>query len=85
MNNCRKYSEAKLVTIRMVIVHKEILLTIEDNGNGFDHQVVTYGDGIQNIKNRCTTLSGFAKIHSQPGKGTSIECRFPIAIFSHYS
>lgn len=85
MNNCRKYSEAKLVTIRMIMVHKEIILTIDDNGKGFDQHFVNYGDGIHNIENRCVALSGYAKIHSQLGKGTNIECRFPIAIFSHYS
>ncbi len=85
MNNCRKYSGANLFILSMKIVHKEIVLMIEDNGKGFDERVVVYGDGIQNIKNRCLAMSGFASITSQPTTGTQIKCHFPIAIFSQKS
>ena len=45
----------------------------EDDGVGFDFdKKKTVGQGLNNIKNRVTLLSGFLSINSKIGKGTSI-------------
>ena len=51
-------------------------LHITDDGKGFDPAVVTAGNGLANMRNRCEQLGGTWRLQSQPGKGTSITCSF---------
>ena len=83
MNNIAKYSNATeaLVTIREN--DKTLLLTVKDNGKGFEPGTQQQGNGVQNMKQRCIALQGTCEISSSPGQGAQIDCRFPIPIISH--
>ena len=56
------------------------MLTIEDNGVGFDPAgVVKLGhQGLANIYGRAAKLGGTVTIESQPGSGTRVVVRVPI-------
>lgn len=83
INNSAKYSGAKKVQVLFKQQANEVLLSITDDGKGFDAAAIKTGNGIGNIKNRCTQLQGSCHIQTAVGKGVIISCRFPIAIISH--
>jgi signal transduction histidine kinase len=60
LNNTIKYSEAKSIIIQLTSDGKEVTLTIENDGPGFDTKVLNYstGNGWKNIKARVNMLKG---------------------------
>lgn len=83
INNIAKYSEAKLVIISLSQKQRMFVLSIKDDGKGYDPEKVKPGNGISNIKQRCRMLGGKVDIASTPGNGVHITCCFPIANISH--
>jgi signal transduction histidine kinase len=78
LNNIAKYSKASAASITIALEANAIVLTISDNGVGFDPIAVKKGNGLQNMQERCAALKGNCTIESQPGKGCSIIGRLPL-------
>ncbi len=78
LNNIVKHSEAKKVSICIAQREKEFLLTIRDDGSGFDVDTVRRGNGLNNLQRRAAQVGGTVQIRSKPGEGTSVEFRAPI-------
>ena len=76
INNAVKHSKAKNIFINLVNADGNIILTVKDDGVGFDTDVLTSGNGIKNIKRRIQLLKGQVKIDSGNGKGTSVKLNF---------
>ncbi len=83
INNIAKYSLATQAVIKLVEQNEKIVLSITDNGIGFDASTVKQGNGLQNIHQRCKQLKGICIIQSALTEGTTITCSLPIAIISH--
>lgn len=69
LNNILKHAKATVVNIGLSQNKKTIVLSIADNGVGFDTAQSFQGIGIKNIKNRSEAYGGIADFVSQPGKG----------------
>lgn len=78
INNVTKYSEAKTLTISLVKEQNSLILTIKDDGKGFDQKHQKLGNGILNMKKRAEQLKGIFEIESNIGHGTKIEVKIPI-------
>lgn len=77
--NIIKYAEANNVSIILLRLDNEIYLQIKDDGKGFDNTVKERkGIGLLNMTSRADAFSGKLDIHSEPGKGTTLELRFPV-------
>ena len=74
INNSIKHSNASIAEINLVENRKKLLLTIKDNGKGFDTSKMSHKDdlGINQIDARIHMMSGKFIIDSQKGKGTKI-------------
>jgi len=75
VNNIFKYAKATKVDIQLKDYEDMIMLTVEDNGIGFDLEKVRSGDngfGLKNMQNRIDAISGFLEIESKIGKGSTI-------------
>ena len=73
LNNAIKHSKAKKLSFQYQIYDNELIFTYEDDGVGFNYnKEKTKGEGLKNITNRVTSISGFISINSKIGKGTSI-------------
>ena len=83
MNNIAKYSEADRAAIAIRQMSDRVLLTITDNGNGFDTHTAQNGNGLGNMKQRCEQLQGIFTLEPGAEKGVVISCNFPMTIFSH--
>ena len=85
VNNAIKYSACSTVDIQIVHHPDELVLTIEDNGNGFDTESLMngQGNGWKNINSRLALIKGNMEIDSQPGrKGTTMIINVPLLSLS---
>lgn len=76
LNNAIKHAKAKnvLVQLHQSTQEKLLAVTVEDDGNGFDVELLkqSAGMGWLNIQNRVEFLKGKIDLQSAPGKGTSV-------------
>jgi signal transduction histidine kinase len=80
LNNIAKHSGAKEAAVAIRGNEEGILLSVTDNGTGFDSTLVAdqSGLGIIGIRERVRLVNGTVLIHSQPGHGTQIDVRVPL-------
>ncbi len=81
VNNILKYSQATRVEIQLVGHEKELSITIEDTGKGFDTSILgqANGNGWKNIISRVNLIHGELEIDSSPGRtGTTLIIKVPI-------
>jgi signal transduction histidine kinase len=80
LNNVRKYAKATEVKLGFYQEGETVVLSIRDNGTGFDtHDVEMHGHGIAGMKHRTQMFQGTLTLRSAPGKGTHIEVRMPLS------
>jgi len=77
--NIQKHSKASQVILRLFQEGNTVLLTLEDNGTGFDSSVngIENGAGIRSMRERADLIGGSFLIESQIDKGTLIMVRIP--------
>ncbi|MEO5570895.1 MAG: two-component regulator propeller domain-containing protein [Bacteroidia bacterium] len=78
INNIVKYAECKNVSVDLIYRHSLLILSIKDDGKGFDIQNRAKGNGLSNMKKRSELLNGKFNLISEQGKGTVIELKFGI-------
>jgi signal transduction histidine kinase len=88
LSNAIRHSGAHRVEVRAAIVVDELVMSVIDNGAGFDEKShyeraatdeVGVGLGLQTMRERAAALGALCQIHSQPGHGTSVIIRLPLA------
>ena len=74
MNNVLKHSRATEAWLRVSMVNDEFVLTLEDDGRGFDQQSsqAAEGNGLANMRARLEKLKGTLHVRSAPGTGTTV-------------
>jgi len=82
INNIAKYSQAMDVSINLNEQEGNVILSVTDNGTGFNAETVLKGNGLINMQNRCRFLDGTFEIISAQNKGTQIICTIPLTKFS---
>src|SRR5215467_6471650 len=79
LHNCARHSQARAVKVVVEQESSKIVLTVEDDGRGFDTRWVR-GLGLVGMEERVNHLGGVFHVHSRPGAGTKIAVELPIAI-----
>jgi signal transduction histidine kinase len=83
LTNVRKHAVARRVVVEAKVDGDELLLEVRDDGQGFDPSAVPASDwphfGIATMRERATSVGGRLEISSQPGSGTAVRLRLPIA------
>jgi two-component system sensor histidine kinase UhpB len=77
LNNVVKHARATRVLIRLSLEGHYIVLTVADNGVGFDAGHHRRGVGITNIISRAELFSGKVEIASAPGEGCVLTVSLP--------
>lgn len=82
LNNVVKHSDSTTAAIEAELVENCLVLTIGDNGKGFDmkNSSENHGNGLRNMRERAQVLGGKMDIESKPGLGTKIKFVIPINI-----
>ena len=76
LHNCARHSHATAVRIKVLQEPKQLHLSVQDNGRGFDVRH-TKGLGLLGIEERVTRLGGKLEVHSEEGSGTLIAIELP--------
>ena len=78
IQNVLKHSAATKLDISMINTNNEADIIVEDNGNGFNMELMNAGTGLKNIQSRVEFLNGKFEINSTSGKGTVVSIYIPL-------
>jgi signal transduction histidine kinase len=78
LTNVTKYAEATQVTISVAAHAGDVVVTVRDDGRGFDvTQTRPSTHGLAGMRHRVEAAGGKLSVLSNPGKGTCISARLP--------
>jgi signal transduction histidine kinase len=79
LTNVVKHAGVKRATVRAALEDGHVVLTVVDQGQGFDPSQATPGVGLtHSIRGRLEDVGGDVRIDTEPGKGTCVEMRVPL-------
>ena len=81
LNNIAKHAAATEVKIALARDGNELVLSIADNGQGFDPKKAmtrAAGLGLVGMRERASLVGGSFDIESQPGRGATVRIRVPV-------
>ena len=79
INNAAKYSQATTVEINIEQQDQTLIMSIKDNGQGFDEQKIKAGNGLRNLRERAKEINATLELRSTVGAGTEVNLNVPIA------
>ena len=77
LHNITRHAAATEVQIALTQTHNDLVLTIRDNGHGFDTTATTTGMGLTNLHRRAAKHQGSTDIASSP-QGTLLTLTLPL-------
>lgn len=77
VNNAVKYSNAQHIHIEFSESMTHLMISISDDGIGFDIQSIDLGNGLENIQKRMEEINGTFSLETQPTNGTTIRISIP--------
>ncbi|WP_239023066.1 MULTISPECIES: tetratricopeptide repeat-containing sensor histidine kinase [Flavobacterium] len=78
LQNCNKYAKANLIKIEFKKHKEDVILSILDDGAGFNTKRTKNGIGLHNIEYRAKECNGTVIIKSAKGEGTLLIIKVPI-------
>ncbi|MFG4004450.1 tetratricopeptide repeat protein [Flavobacterium aquidurense] len=78
LQNCNKYANADTITVEFKSEIDHLVLSISDDGIGFNVKRIKNGIGLHNIQYRAAECKGTASLKSAKGEGTLLEIKIPI-------
>ena len=81
LNNAVKHAKATQILIQIVLKNQNLIMTIKDNGIGFDENIdITKikSDGLRNIIRRAELINGKVILESQLNIGTNYTIEIPL-------
>jgi signal transduction histidine kinase len=72
LNNSLRHAQANEVKVEIFEEHGNVMLSIEDNGQGFDTSLRNPGMGLQNMSERVKAIGGEFTITSDIDQGTKV-------------
>ena len=78
LQNCNKYAEASTITVSFKSEVDHLILSIADDGVGFNTRTTKNGIGLHNIQYRAAECKGAVSLKSVKGEGTLLMVKIPI-------
>jgi signal transduction histidine kinase len=78
LSNVARHAHAKHSVVRLLQSGSEAVLTIEDDGVGFDPRGDSGGNGMRNMRVRAAAAGGTMRVTSKVGKGTKLRVTIPM-------
>ncbi|MGH7978246.1 MAG: sensor histidine kinase [Limisphaerales bacterium] len=80
LNNAIRHGNANEINFRVRMSQDRLVISITDNGGGFDTSERSTGYGLLNLRNRLEQLHGRCELESTPGAGTTVSLQLPLPI-----
>jgi len=79
LQNVAKHATGAQVCVSLHETDLDLVLTVEDNGPGFDLEEIRArtGLGLLSMRERARQISGYLRIQTDPGSGTLLTVRIP--------
>jgi len=77
VSNALRHSGSKVIDVRLERLGGRLVISVVDQGSGFDQENVKAGMGLKNLSQRATALGGHVDIRSVGGVGTVVEVLLP--------
>jgi signal transduction histidine kinase len=79
LNNAAKHSSAKRITVGLEEKGNELVLSVSDDGKGFDPASAPRGRwGMTTMRERAEAAGGRLSVESSPGSGTTVSAAVPL-------
>jgi signal transduction histidine kinase len=80
LNNVRKHAHARNLFLALKRSNGDVVLTIEDDGEGFDPESTQTlrGNGLRNMRERASGLNADFSLDAQKGQGTRVRISLPL-------
>lgn len=78
LHNIYKHANASLIKIGIHLKNNVLLLSIIDDGSGFDVDKAKSGIGLKNINSRVNEIKGEMVINSKKDSGTTVQIKVPV-------
>ena len=77
LENIRRHSHAHAICLQGKATPTDVIIYLEDDGDGFDPSQPSSGFGLRGMQERAQLLGGSVRVNSTPGQGTCIQLRVP--------
>ncbi|MFV2000650.1 MAG: GAF domain-containing sensor histidine kinase [Acidimicrobiia bacterium] len=78
VSNALRHSGASSITVSLSVDDRSLVLTIEDDGDGFDVGSAPWGLGLTNMRTRTMRAGGELAVKSSHGSGTTVTAQIPL-------
>lgn len=78
LENIRKHSQAKTIQLQSQTTSEGVIITLKDDGIGFDLSQPISGFGLEGMQERSQIIGGDFSLESSPGQGTTIQIKIEL-------
>src|SRR5437867_781593 len=78
MRNAIEHGAARELLIQLTFGDQDLMLTVQDDGKGFDANINGQGMGLRIMRYRAQCIGGSCEVHAGPSQGTIVHCRVPL-------
>jgi PAS domain S-box-containing protein len=78
VHNAIEHGAASEILIQLTFDNGEMILTVQDNGQGFEAKTNGHGMGLRIMRYRAQCIGGSCHVHTAYNKGTVVHCRVPL-------
>lgn len=78
VTNVLRHAHAEQVSVELCERGGALVLTVEDDGQGFDPEARSSGAGMTGMRERAALVNGAIRFESEPGVGTQVTLEIPL-------
>jgi PAS domain S-box-containing protein len=83
LHNAVEHGRARKVQIDLAVDRDNMVLTVRDDGKGFDGSAAPNGMGLRIMRYRAQCIGGSCEVQSNGAQGTIVTCRVPLQADAH--
>jgi PAS domain S-box-containing protein len=80
VRNAIEHGAAREILIQLTFGNRDMVLTVQDDGQGFEAKTNGHGMGLRIMRYRAQCIGGSCDVHAAPTKGTIVHCRVPLEL-----
>jgi two-component system, NarL family, sensor histidine kinase UhpB len=77
LTNAIRHADADTIRFSLTSRDRQVVLAVEDDGQGFDPKLLPEGSGIRGMRERALLVKARLEVESAPGHGTAVRLRLP--------
>jgi signal transduction histidine kinase len=78
LGNVQRHARARRASVLLFLEESSVVLEVEDDGVGFDHERAVDGHGLRNMRERAFSAGGRLSLQTAPGRGSRVRFEMPV-------